>query len=98
MSVRTQEATATTAISWMMFSCMQRMRNLSWRSTLRAIAVVIRGVVVGPVVVVVIVAAIVVVGGGGVVVIFSHGFSSKTHLKKKAQDKFLSSLAVPYPV
>ena len=49
----------------MMFSRIQRVRNLSWRSTLSAIAVVIRGVVVGPVfavAAVVVVVAMVVVG------------------------------------
>ena len=68
MSMRTQQAAATTAVSWMMFSCMHYVRTISWRSTLSAIVVVIRGVVVGPVVVVVAVAAVVVIGV--VVVIF----------------------------
>ena len=89
MSVRTQEAAAAAAVSWMMFSRMQRVRTLCWRSTLSAIAIVIRGVVVGPVVVVVVAAVVVVVGV--VVVIFSR---VKTHLKKNLEDKFSSCLAV----
>ena len=97
MSVRTQEATATTAVSWMMFSSMQRVRTLSWPSTLSAIAVVIRGVFVGPVVVVVVIAVAVVVVGV-IVVIFHVGSPVKSRQKKKAEDTFLSSLAVPYPL
>ena len=55
MSMRTQEAAATTAVSWMMFLCMQHVRTLCWRSTLSTIAKFIRGVVVGTAVVVVVV-------------------------------------------
>ena len=61
MRVRTQEAAAAAAVTWMMFSRMRRVRTLYWRSTLNAIAVVIRGVVVGPVVVFVVVVVVVVV-------------------------------------
>ena len=83
MSVKTQEAAAAAGVSWMMFSRMQRVRTLCWRSTLSAIAIVIRGVVVGAVIVIIAAAGIIVVVVGVVVVIFSHGFSSKNSSEKE---------------
>ena len=81
--VRTQEAAAAAAVSWMMFSCMQRFITLCWHSKLSAITIDIRGVVVGPVAVVVVVASAVCVCCWCCHSDFSRGFSSKNSSKKE---------------